>query len=130
MREPENPRTMFVVCLGVTILLALTALVGCAVLPMPFQPETQDNSNMAEGTFLVLAGADTAQLMRCEPHPGRTLGISLAAMTVHTFVASWLDDMVAQQGGAWAAGRSAFHVVSIGIAGGDVTYNQLRGCRL
>lgn len=156
MRRLESPRRMFVVWLVVTILLALTALTGCAALPMPLQPQTDNNSNMAEGAFLVLASVDTAQTMHirkgtsCDheadplaaalygskyPKPGRVLVTNLALMTVHTMVASWLDDKVEQHkaddsAGLWYVGRIGFHAVSIVAEASAVASNASRGCRL
>lgn len=152
----ESPRRLFVVWLIVTILLALTALTGCAALPMPLQPVTENNSNMAEGGFLVLATVDTVQTMHiakgtsCDheadpvaaalygsryPKPGRVLVTNLMLMTVHTMIASWLDDEVdshktADSAGLWYVGRIGFHVVSIVAEGSSVISNHGRGCRL
>lgn len=153
----ESPRKVFVVWLVVTILLALTAVLGgCAALPMPLQPATENTSNAAEGAFLVLATVDTVQTMHirkgtsCDheadpvaaalyggryPKPGRVLLTNLALMTVHTMVASWLDDEVeshktADSAGLWYTGRVAFHVVSIVAEGSAVASNASRGCRL
>lgn len=157
MRRLESPRRLFVVWFIVTLLLALTALTGCAALPMPLQPQTQDNSNMAEGTFIVLAAVDTVQTMHirqgtsCDheadpiaaalygskyPKPGRVLLTNLALITVHTMVASWLDDKVAEHValddgsvGPWYVGRIAFHTVSIVAEGSNVISNHGRGCK-
>jgi hypothetical protein len=123
---------------------------------MPLQPETENNSNMAEGAFLVLASVDTVQTMHirkgtsCDheadpiaaalygskyPKPGRVLLTNLALMTVHTMVASWLDDKVEQHkaddsAGLWYVGRIGFHAVSIVAEGSAVASNASRGCRL
>lgn len=91
---------------------------GCAMLPMPFQPVSQENSNYAEGGFLVLATVDTVQTMHLKPGtacayeadplaralyrsrtppPGRVLVTNLVMITAHTMVASWLDDKVAAE---------------------------------
>lgn len=91
---------------------------GCAMLPMPFQPATQDNSNAAEGTFLVLATVDTLQTIQIAKHPkcfyerdplaralygsshpsvGKVIGINLLMITAHTMLASWLDDKAAAE---------------------------------
>lgn len=98
--------------------LGLVALGGCAALPMPFQPATQENSNAAEGTFLVLATVDTLQTVQIAKHPacyyerdplaralygtrhpsvGKVIGVNLVMITAHTVVASWLDDKVAAE---------------------------------
>lgn len=131
---------------------------GCAALPMPLQPQTEDNSNMAEGAFLVLATVDTVQTMHirrgtsCDheadpiaaalygskyPKPGRVLVTNLALMTVHTMVASWLDDKVAEAKsrgddsvGPWYVGRLIFHGASIVAEGAAVANNAAQGCRL
>lgn len=132
---------------------AILALGGCAALPMPLQPQTENNSNMAEGTFIVLAAVDTVQTMHirqgtsCDheadpvaaalygsryPKPGRVLVTNLALITVHTMLASWLDDKVAAGGdnvGIWYTGRTAFHAVSIVAEGSSVINNHMRGCR-
>lgn len=156
MRRLESPRRLFVVWFIVTLLLALTAVLGgCAALPMPLQPQTENNSNMAEGTFIVLAAVDTVQTMHirqgtsCDheadpvaaalygsryPKPGRVLVTNLALITVHTMLASWLDDKVEQHkaddsAGPWYVGRIAFHAVSIVAEGSSVISNHSRGCR-
>lgn len=112
--------------LGGALLVALVmmALGGCAALPMPLQPHTDENSNMAEGAFLVLATVDTIQTMHlkrgtsCDyeadpaaaflygsknPSPGRVLGVNLLMITAHTMVASWLDDEVAAENARYTA---------------------------
>lgn len=155
MRRLESPRRLFVVWFIVTLLLALTALTGCAALPMPLQPQTENSSNMAEGTFIVLAAVDTVQTMHirqgtsCDheadpvaaalygskyPKPGRVLVTNLALITVHTMLASWLDDKVEQHkvddsAGPWYVGRIAFHTLSIVAEGSSVISNHTRGCR-
>lgn len=106
------------------LLLALCSLQGCAMLPIPFQPQNEQyNSNMAEGAWLVLDAVDTAQtmhitrdrspthLMTCNreadpmavklyggeyPSAKRVLLTNIALATVHTMVTSWLDDEVAK----------------------------------
>lgn len=131
-------------------------LSGCAVLPMPLQPETENNSNYAEGGFLVLATVDTLQTMHirrgssCDheadpiaaalygskyPKPGRVLVTNLAMITVHTMIASWLDDEVeshktADTAGLWYSGRLVFHGVSLLAEGISVVNNRSRGCAL
>ncbi len=131
-------------------------LVGCAALPMPLQPQTDNSSNMAEGGFIVLAAMDTLQTMhirpgtRCDheadpiaaalygskyPKPGRVLLTNLALITVHTMVASWLDDKVAQHAkddsaGVWYVSRVGFHTVSLVMEGAAVINNRNRGCAL
>lgn len=158
MRALEPSSRLLVVWLIVTLLLSLTALAGCAALPMPLQPETEDNSNVAEGGFLVLATVDTVQTMHirrgtsCDheadpiaaalygskyPKPGRVLLTNLALMTVHTMLASWLDDKVAEHKalddgsvGPWYVGRLTFHAVSLVAEGSAVASNASRGCRL
>lgn len=156
MRRLESPRRLFVVWFIVTLLLALTALMGCAALPMPLQPQTENNSNMAEGTFIVLAAVDTVQTMHirrgtsCDheadpvaaalygsryPKPGRVLMTNLALIMVHTMLASWLDDKVEQHkaddsAGLWYIGRIGFHAVSIVAEGSSVISNHTRGCKL
>lgn len=134
--------------------LLLLGLSGCAALPVPLQPQAQDNSNAAEGAWLVLASADTLQTMHirqgtsCDheadpvaawvygserPRPGRVLVTNLALMTVHTMVTSWLDDKVAAGGanvGGWYTFRVAWHVISIAGTGASVVNNRARGCAL
>jgi hypothetical protein len=158
IRRLESPRRLFVVWFVVTVLLALTAcLGGCAALPMPLQPQTDNNSNIAEGTFIVLASVDTVQTMHirkgtsCDheadpiaaalygskyPKPGRVLLTNLALITVHTMIASWLDDKVAEHAalddgsvGPWYVGRLTFHAVSIVAEGSSVISNHSRGCK-
>lgn len=112
--------------LGGAILVVLALLVagGCAALPMPFQPHTQDDSNYAEGAFLVLAAVDTLQTVQIAKHPkcyyeadplaralygtrhpsvGKVIGINLVMITAHTMVASWLDDKVATENARYDA---------------------------
>ena len=143
-----------------TFVLALVAFIlgGCAALPMPLQPQADSNSNMAEGAFIVLAGVDTAQTMHirqgtsCDheanpvaaalygskyPKPGRVLLTNLALITVHTMIASWLDDKVDQHAklddgsvGPWYVGRIAFHTVSLAVEASAVINNRSRGCAL
>jgi uncharacterized protein YceK len=134
----------------------LLAIGGCAALPMPLQPQTDNNSNYAEGAFIVLAAVDTAQTMHirkgtsCDheadplaaalygseyPKPGRVLLTNLALITVHTMVASWLDDKVEQHhqddsAGLWYTGRIGFHAVSLVLEGSAVVNNHSRGCAL
>ncbi len=145
---------------GLWLMLTATVIffgiAGCAALPMPLQPETQNNSNYAEGAFIVLAGVDTAQSMHirkgtsCDheadplaaalygskyPKPGRVLLTNLALITVHTMVASWLDDKVEahtkdNSAGLWYTGRVGFHVVSLVLEGSAVINNRSRGCAL
>lgn len=147
---------------GFTALLLLAViffgLAGCAALPMPLQPQADNNSNYAEGGFLVLAAVDTAQTMHirqgtsCDheadpiaaalygskyPKPGRVLLTNLALITVHTMVASWLDDKVDQHMklddgsvGPWYVGRIAFHTVSLVVEASAVINNHSRGCAL
>lgn len=129
---------------------------GCAALPMPLQPQTQENSNYAEGAFIVLAAADTAQTMHirrgtsCDheadpiaaalygskyPKPGRVLLTNLALITVHTMVTSWLDDKVAEHAhddsaGPWYVGRFGWHGLSLLLEGSAVINNRSRGCAL
>jgi len=117
------------------VALLLLVLSGCAALPMPLQPNTENNSNMAEGAVIVLTLADTAQTMHCKPKPGRVLVTNLALLTVHTMVSSWLDDKVEQHkaddsAGFWYVGRITFHAVSILGEGAAVASNASRGCRL
>lgn len=142
------------------LLMAIVAfgLCGCAALPMPLQPQADSNSNYAEGAFIVLAAADTAQTMHirqgtsCDheadplaaalygskyPKPGRVLLTNLALITVHTMVASWLDDKVDQHiklddgsAGPWYVGRVAFHAVSLAVEASSVINNHSRGCAL
>jgi hypothetical protein len=144
----------------VLFILALLLLVlsGCAALPMPLQPQADNNSNYAEGAFIVLAGIDTAQSMHirkgtsCDheadpiaaalygskyPKPGRVLLTNLALITVHTMVASWLDEKVDQHMkaddgsvGPWYVGRVAFHTVSLALEASAVVNNRSRGCAL
>ncbi len=138
------------------ILLIAVACSGCAALPMPLQPQAQENSNYAEGGFIVLAAVDTVQTMHirrgtsCDheanpiaaalygsryPKPGRVLLTNLALITVHTMVTSWLDDKVAQHAhddsaGPWYVGRVVWHGVSLFAEGAAVASNAARGCRL
>lgn len=138
------------------IAIAAFMLGGCAALPMPLQPNTDNNSNYAEGAVIVLAAVDTAQTMHirkgtsCDheanpimaklygskyPAPGRVLATNLALLTVHTMVASWLDDKVDQHkaddsAGLWYVGRITFHAVSILGEGAAVANNASRGCKL
>lgn len=102
-------------CAAVMLFIA-----GCAALPMPLQPKNTlgFDSSTAEGAFIVLAAADTAQTMHLKsgtncgyeadpfaaalygtthPSPGRVLGINILMITAHTMVASWLDDRVAAE---------------------------------
>jgi hypothetical protein len=144
--------------IGLLAAAALFTLCGCAALPMPLQPQTENNSNMAEGAFLVLATVDTVQTMHirrgtsCDheadpiaaalygskyPKPGRVLLTNLAMMTVHTMLASWLDDRVAaaqargdDSVGPWYVGRLVFHGVSIVAEGAAVANNAAQGCKL
>jgi hypothetical protein len=125
---------------------------------MPLQPNTQNDSNYAEGGFLVLATVDTVQTMHirkgtsCDheadpiaaalygsryPRPGRVLVTNLALMTVHTMITSWLDDKVAEHDslhdgsvGPWYVGRIAWHGASLFIEGAAVANNASHGCRL
>lgn len=106
------------------LLLLLVSLQGCAMLPVPLQPQNEQyNSNMAEGAWLVLDGIDTLQTMHLKrdrnpttvvtcnreadplavkvygtqyPSPSRVLLTNIALATVHTMVTSWLDDEVAK----------------------------------
>lgn len=118
---------IMVVCvlvLKIIVLVTLLCLYGCAALPMPFQPANEQyNSNVAEGSWLVLDGVDTLQTMHltevrnptgpepCNheddplaaaiyggryPSPHRVLLTNIALATVHTMVTSWLDDEVAK----------------------------------
>lgn len=143
------------------ILLATAALLflcGCSALPMPLQPETQNNSNYAEGAFIVLAAVDTAQTMHirkgtsCDheadpiavalygsryPKPGRVLLTNLALITVHTTVTSWLDDKVVEHAqanddsvGPWYVGRVVWHGASLLVESSAVINNRARGCAL
>lgn len=147
-------RRRFLCALGLALLLLV--LTGCAALPMPLQPETENNSNMAEGGFIVLAAVDTVQTMHirkgtsCDheadplaaaiygskyPKPGRVLLTNLALITVHTMVASWLDDEVeahahADTAGLWYTGRLTFHAVSLLAEGSAVITNASNGCKL
>lgn len=131
-------------------------LAGCAALPIPLQPETENNSNYAEGSFLVLATVDTLQTMHirrgsnCDheadplaaalygskyPKPGRVLLTNLALITVHTMVTSWLDDKVAEHthdenAGLWYSGRIVWHGVSLFAEAASVINNRQVGCRL
>lgn len=103
---------------AILAVVALLVLGGCAALPMPFQPITQDTSNAAEGAFLVLATVDTLQTVQIAKHPacyyerdplaralygtrhpsvGKVIGVNLVMITAHTMVASWLDDKVAAE---------------------------------
>lgn len=143
--RPWIPRV--VVCLG------LFVMTGCAALPIPFSPQTQQqNSNWAEGTFIALDTIDTLQTVQIAKHPqcwreadpmaakiygtdhpsaGAVVGINFALMIAHTMVASWLDDEVAKHDmandgsvGPWYVGRIAFHTVSILYSGAAVLHNK------
>lgn len=118
----EYARLRFQLALMAAIILAL--LTGCAALPMPFQPHTQEDSNYAEGTFLALATIDTMQTVQIAKHPkcyyesdplaralygtkhpsvGKVIGINVLMITAHTMVASWLDDKVAAESARYDA---------------------------
>lgn len=153
---PTRVWELTAVLVTVLALLVMTALSGCAALPMPLQPETENTSNLAEGGFLVLTTVDTVQTMHirqgtsCDheadpiaaaiyggqhPKPGRVLVTNLALMTVHTMVASYLDDKVAQHAtdgsaGPWYVGRLLFHTVSLIAEGSAVASNAAHGCKL
>lgn len=153
-------RLRFQMALMLTVILVL--LTGCAALPMPFQPNSQENSNYAEGAFLVLATVDTLQTVQIAKHPkcyyeadplaralygtrhpsvGKVIGINLVMITVHTMVASWLDDKVAAENarydaedkygvGPWYGARFVFHAVSLGLEGSAVLNNYNHGIHL
>lgn len=117
-------RVPFQLAFWLTVTLACFMLHGCAMLPIPLQPANEQyNSNMAEGTWLVLDGIDTLQTMHLKrvrnpttvvtcnheadplaarvygseyPSPSRVLLTNIALATVHTMVTSWLDDEVAK----------------------------------
>lgn len=140
--------------------LLMVLLGGCAALPIPFQPANEQyNSNMVEGTWLVLDAVDTAQTMHIrasnptcsyeadplaraiygsrDPKPARVLLTNLALATVHTMVTSWLDDEVAKhmtadddQAGLWYVGRVGWHAVSLIASGSSVINNYAHGCKL
>lgn len=140
--------------------LGLICLPGCAVLPMPFQPANQQyNSNMAEGSWLVLDAVDTAQTMHIRasnptcsyeadpfarfvygsrnPTPSRVLLTNIALATAHTMVTSWLDDEVAKHDlandgsvGPWYVGRVLWHGVSLLGTASSVITNHQHGCAL
>jgi len=149
--------------LALAVALVVVFCAGCAALPMPLQPKNEQyNSDMAEGAFIVLAGIDTAQTMhirsgtKCgyeadpiaaglygtrEPKPGKVLLVNLAMITVHTMVASWLDDKVAAEDtkmtagqdnnlGPWYVTRVGFHAVSLLLEGAAVANNFSKGCKL
>ena len=136
---------------------------GCAALPMPFQPRDMEyNSNAAEGSFVALNAIDTLQTMHFKggtacayeadplaravygsrtPPPGRVLLVDAALVTLHTMVASWLDDRVAEEDrryesedryglGPWYGLRFVFHAVSLAAEGAAVANNFNRGCKL
>lgn len=109
---------------AILCVIALLVLGGCAALPMPFQPKSDENSNYAEGGFLVLATVDTLQTIQIAKHPacyyeadpiaralygtrhpsvGKVIGINLLMITAHTMVASWLDDKVAAENAEYDA---------------------------
>lgn len=125
-------RWPFRVAVVLVLVLVLFSLQGCAVLPMPFQPQNEQyNSNMAEGAWLVLDAIDTAQTMHLHrernpstvvmcnsehdpwavkvygtkyPSASHVLLTNLALATVHTMVTSWLDDQVAKHANDGEAG--------------------------
>lgn len=151
-----QPRVRLGISWALAAALLLFALTGCAAFPMPLQPATDNNSNYAEGAFIVLASVDTAQSMHirkgtsCDheadplaaalygsryPKPGRVLLTNIALITVHTMIASWLDDKVAEHAkddnaGLWYVGRVGFHTVSLVVEGAAVIHNRSRECAL
>ena len=155
-----NPETLqhvavlFAVC---ALLLATASISGCAVMPIPFNPQNeQQNSNTAEGAWLVLEATDTYQTMHirkgtgCDheadplaaaiygskyPKPGRVLATNLVLALGHTMVTSWLDDEVARHEmlnddsvGPWYVGRVVWHAASILLTGASVVNNKHLGC--
>jgi hypothetical protein len=150
-------RVPFRLAFWAALILLTVTLAGCAVLPIPFQPQNEQyNSNMAEGAWLVLDGVDTLQTMHLKPNTScareadpiavrfygseypsknRVLLTNLALATVHTMVTSWLDDKVAQHAnddsaGPWYVGRIAWHTVSIAYSFASVMNNVKQKCPL
>lgn len=156
-RFETSPRMAYLsALLIVAVMLLCACLGGCAVMPIPLNPQSeQQNSNYAEGAFLALDTIDTLQTINIAKHPkcwreadpfaakmygtdhpsvGEVVGVNLALMLVHTMVASWLDDEVAKHDmandgsvGPWYVGRIVFHVVSIGASGAAVLNNKHLG---
>jgi len=141
------------------VILLWYSLQGCAMLPIPFQPQNEQyNSNMAEGAWLVLDAVDTMQTMHiardrsptvyhsCDretdpvavriyggeyPSARRVLLTNIALATVHTMVTSWLDDEVARhRGGGWYTARIVWHAASLTFSGIAVYNNRQHGCAL
>jgi hypothetical protein len=137
----------------------LSLMSGCAVLPIPFNPQNeQTNSNTAEGAWLVLDAVDTLQTVQIAKHPacyreadpiaaklygsdhpnvGRVIGTNLILALGHTMVTSWLDDEVARHEmlnddsvGPWYVGRVVWHVVLIVGTGSAVAGNHSLGLGL
>ena len=105
-----------ILCLILILLTFLTA--GCAALPMPFQPHTENNYNVSEGVFVGLTAVDTLQTVQIAKHPAcyyeadptarflygsahptpaRVIGTNLIAITTHTVVSSWLDERASKE---------------------------------
>jgi hypothetical protein len=166
----ERMRRISRYCILAGMIVKVVALIaimlfmhGCAALPMPFQPRDMAyNSNLAEGSFVALNAVDTAQTMHFRagtpcayeadplarfvygsrtPPPGRVLLVNAALVTVHTMIASWLDDRVAEEDrlyesedryglGPWYGLRFVFHAVSLVAEGSAVVNNFNRGCKL
>lgn len=152
-------RVIFRTALALAIVGLAISMAGCAALPMPFQPvNEQDNSNTAEGTWLVLDGVDTAYTMHlkkgtsCDhegdpaaafvygsqnPPPARVFAINLGLALGHTMVTSWLDDKVAEADakddgsvGVWYVGRIAWHTASIAYSFIGARKGYQQGCHL
>lgn len=150
--------------------LLMLMLGGCAALPMPFQPaNTQGfDSSPVEGSWVTVDALDTLQTrhlrevrdpqerVTCNhegdpvarvlyggeyPNPNRVLITNILLATVHTMVASWLDDKIAAESakndagannnlGPWYVGRVAFHVASLAYSAGSVINNLKQKCGL
>lgn len=137
-----------VIFIGLAIMAALG---GCAALPMPFQPVAQDNSNKAEGAWLVLDAVDTLQTVQIAkhhncfresdplaawiygskyPNAGRVVLTNIVLATAHTMVTSWLDDKVATGSIGWYRARVAWHTGSLLYSGVAVAHNMQQGLGL
>jgi hypothetical protein len=131
------------------------SLVGCAALPMNWQPK-DDDSRKAEAVWDVIDTIDTVQTAKfvqtttCHeadpmaravygggnPAAARVIGTNAVLMGVHSVVSRWFDNhydasVSADDGnaGAWYVGRIAWHVASIGASAASVIGNaSTKGC--